>query len=112
LIKELGLPVPSGAPTVYAIVPPEAPLAQVIAALEKLRAAGVSVLQHAGGADGRGSIKSQFKKADASGARFAMVFGTDELARGVVTVKNLREGVQQEWPLADLALAAGQGRRP
>jgi histidyl-tRNA synthetase len=112
LIKELGLPVPSGAPTVYAIVPPEAPLAQVIAALEKLRAAGVSVLQHAGGADGRGSIKSQFKKADASGARFAMVFGTDELARGVVTVKDLREGVQQEWPLADLALAVGQGRRP
>ena len=37
-----------------------------------------AVLMHAGG----GSMKAQFKRADASGARFALVFGGDELARG------------------------------
>ena len=37
--------------------------------------AGVSVLLHAQGADGLASVKSQFKKANASGARFALVFG-------------------------------------
>jgi histidyl-tRNA synthetase len=39
-----------------------------------------------------GSIKSQFKRADASGASFALIFGPDEIAQGVVTVKNLRDG--------------------
>ena len=36
-------------------------------------------------------MKSQFKKADASGARYALVFGADELARGEVAVKALRD---------------------
>ena len=47
----------------------------------------------AGGlAEGMGSMKSQFKKADASGAHFALIFGADELAQGKVTVKSLRDG--------------------
>jgi histidyl-tRNA synthetase len=99
LLQELAVPVPSAAPKVYAVVPPGTPLPPVIAALEGLRAAGVSVLQHAGGVDGPGSMKSQFKKADASGARFAMIFGPDELAQGKVTIKDLREGVQEPWDL-------------
>jgi histidyl-tRNA synthetase len=37
-----------------------------------------------------GSMKSQFKKADASGARFALIFGEAELASGCVAVKPLR----------------------
>lgn len=37
-------------------------------------------------------MKSQFKKADASGARFALVFGADEISRGEITVKALRDG--------------------
>jgi histidyl-tRNA synthetase len=44
-------------------------------------------------------MKSQFKKADASGARFAMIFGPDELAQGKVTIKDLRQGVQEAWDL-------------
>ena len=44
-------------------------------------------------ADGSaGAMKSQFKKADASGARYALVFGPDELARKQVTIKSLRDG--------------------
>ncbi len=102
LIQELGLPVPPAAPHAYAVVPPGAPLAPVVSALEALRAAGVRVVQHAGGPDGPGSMKSQFKKADASGARWALVFGADELAAGEVTVKALRDGsgAQERRPLA------------
>ena len=52
-----------------------------------------------------GSFKSQFKTADASGARFALVFGADELAEGCVTIKQLRDGAgeQSKKPLAELA---------
>ena len=52
-------------------------------------------------------MKSQFKRADASGARFAVIFGDDELARGEVTVKNLRnaEQAQRSVALANLPAA-------
>ncbi|MFX8055754.1 His/Gly/Thr/Pro-type tRNA ligase C-terminal domain-containing protein, partial [Acinetobacter baumannii] len=70
------------APDVYAIVPDPADMPRLLPALEALRESGVAVQMHAGG----GSFKSQFKKADASGARFALVFGADELARGEVAV--------------------------
>jgi histidyl-tRNA synthetase len=85
--------------------------------LRTLRAAGVSVQMHAApqaatpgvAGDGMGSMKSQFKKADASGARYALIFGADELARGEVTVKALRDGsgAQTTQPLAQAAEWAG-----
>lgn len=104
LAQELDLPMPSSAADAYAVVPPGTPLAPVVATLEALRAQGVRVIQHAGGADGVGSMKSQFKKADASGARFALVFGGNELAEGMVAVKPLRGGGEQVLrPLADVA---------
>jgi len=89
----------------YAVVPQREALAQVMPALRALRAAGVAVQMHAGGADGHGSMKSQFKKADASGARYALIFGESELAAGQVAVKPLREGAgsvteQTLFPLA------------
>jgi histidyl-tRNA synthetase len=92
LLQELKVPMPDASPDAYAVVPAGTPLPLVTAALETLRAAGVRVLQHAGGHDGPGSMKSQFKRADASGARYALVFGPDELAQGQVTVKALRDG--------------------
>ena len=79
-------------PDAYAIVPDAAAWPQVMPVLRALRAAGVSVLMHASGPDGLGSMKSQFKKADASGARFALIFGADELAAGQVAIKPLRAG--------------------
>ena len=58
------------------------------------------LLAHCGG----GSFKSQFKKADRSGAGFALVLGEDELTRGVVGIKPLREeGEQQEIRLEAIA---------
>lgn len=105
LIQALGLPVPDASPHAYAVVPPGAPLPQVMAVLEALRARGVRVQQHGAGPDGPGSMKSQFKKADASGAAHALVFGADELAQGMVTIKSLRDGAgaQVQRPLADAA---------
>ncbi|MFT3717417.1 histidine--tRNA ligase [Pseudorhodoferax sp.] len=101
LIQELGLPVPGAAPVAYAIVPQPARLPQAMAVLEQLRDAGLAVVLHAGG----GSMKSQFKKADASGAAYALIFGEEEAAAGEVTVKALRDGqgAQQRRSLADPA---------
>ena len=74
----------------YAIVPSASSLGVAMSTIEVLRAQGVSVLMHAATAAGRGSMKAQFKKADASGARFALVFGDEEVAAGKVAVKSLR----------------------
>jgi histidyl-tRNA synthetase len=66
---------------------------------ETLRDHGASVVLHAGG----GSFKSQMKKADASGARRAIIVGDDEAAAGTVAIKHLREGGDQvAVPLADV----------
>jgi histidyl-tRNA synthetase len=51
-----------------------------------------------------GNFKTQFKRADKSGADFALVLGEDELARGVVAIKDLRAGRAQEE--CDIALAS------
>ena len=79
-------------------------LPAAIAACEALRAAGLSVQMHAAGAEGWGGMKAQFRRADASGARYALVFGDDELARGEVAVKPLRDAAaaQRLVALADL----------
>jgi histidyl-tRNA synthetase len=53
---------------------------------EALRSVGLDVVLHAGG----GSFKSQFKRADASGADFAVIIGEDEAAARTATVKSLR----------------------
>jgi histidyl-tRNA synthetase len=105
LIQELQLPVPDAAPMAYAVIPDAAALPRALALLETLRALGVTVSMHAAGKDGLGSMKSQFRKADASGARCALVFGADELAQGMVALKTLRgePGAQVLRPLADAA---------
>ena len=112
LLEDSGATVPAAVPDVYAVVPDAAALPQVIATLELLRAQGVTVQMHAGGKDGQGSFKSQFKKADASGARHALIFGADELAQGMVTVKPLRDAAaaQTQRPLAELASWGGSLR--
>lgn len=97
-----------------AVVPPAAPAVDIyvvnvgaaaevaaVAALEALRDAlpALRIVQHAGG----GSFRSQLKKADKSGARWALIWGEDEVANGTVTVKSLREqGLQESVGVADL----------
>ena len=94
LLKEQGDATAELVPNVYAIIPEASALPQVLPVLQSLRQMGVSVQMHApsGAVEGMGSMKSQFKKADSSGAHFALVFGPDELTQGQVTVKALRDG--------------------
>jgi histidyl-tRNA synthetase len=66
---------------------------------EPLRDAGLCVLLSHGG-----SLKSQFKRADQSGAAFVIVIGAEELATGTVTLKRLQSGEQWRLPL-DEAIA-------
>jgi len=108
LLEEVGVAPAAPAPQAYAIVPPgedASVLPRVLSALEALRGAGVAVVLNAGG----GSMKAQFRRADASGAAWALIFGADELAAGQVGVKPLRaEGEQRARPLADAAAWAAE----
>ena len=105
LLREQGVEPAQPAPDAFAVVPDAAALPQVLQCLQTLREAGVSVQMHApaaGTAEGMGSMKSQFKRADASGARFALIFGQAELQQGCVAVKALRSGQSDEQVLEPL----------
>ncbi len=106
LLKEQGDAWHQPAPDAFAVIPDAASVPQVLACLQALREAGVSIQMHApagGQAQGMGSMKSQFKRADASGARFALIFGADELAQGSVAVKPLRGPQDQAQVLEPLS---------
>ena len=60
-------------------------------AVQSLRNAGFSVLTH--GIDQK--LATQFKKADASGAKFALIVAENEVLSGSLTVKNLQTGEQK-----------------
>ncbi len=90
LLEAVGVLPPAHAPDVYAIVPSAEMMTTAMTTCEALRTAGVDVQMHAAGAESWGGMKSQFKRADASGARFALIFGADELSRGEVALKPLR----------------------
>ena len=53
----------------------------------------------------KGNMKKRMARADASGARFAIILGEDELGRGEVSLKRLRTGEQRAVAIADLAEA-------
>ena len=110
LLEAVGVQVPAETPDVYAVIPSASTMAAAMAVCESLRAAGLAVLMHAAGAESWGSMKAQFKRADASGARFALIFGDDEVARGEVALKSLRDAavLQRNLPLAQAALWAAE----
>jgi len=90
---------------VYALVTDAADFPRVHQCLQQLRQCGVSVQMQAVVDGALPGIKAQFKRADASGARFALIFGSDEMADGVVTVKALRDAsvAQVRHPLDSVA---------
>jgi histidyl-tRNA synthetase len=114
LMKEQGTQIPVPVPDVYAVVPDAAAMPVVLRTLQQLREAGVRVQMHAATVDGLGSFKSQFKRADNSGATYALIFGADELARGEVTLKSLRDGsgAQTLRPLAEVTTWAATLQSP
>ena len=104
LVAELGELPSVPVPDAYTVIPDADSLPLVFKTVQALRAAGVNVQMNASSAQGMGSMKSQFKRADASGARFALVFGATELASGSVAVKPLRLAAG----VTDVADGAGQ----
>jgi histidyl-tRNA synthetase len=91
--------VAAAAPDAYVVHAGERAGALARRVAETLRDHGASIVLNAGG----GSFKSQMKKADASGARLAVIVGDDEAAANAVAIKHLREGGDQVVvPLPDL----------
>ena len=103
LIRESGGEPASPAPDVYLVHQGEDAARLAFRVAEGLRDQGIAVLQHCGG----GSFKSQMKKADGSGAGFAVIIGDDEAATGEAQLKPLREegAVQLKLKVDDLAEA-------
>lgn len=103
LLEAQGISPQPQAPHVYLVLAGDAAQQQGLLLAEQWRAKvpGLDLQMHLGG----GSIKSQFKKADRSGAAVALVVGDDELQSDQVTVKYLREARDQET-LAQDAVAA------
>lgn len=98
LMQECGGTVPQPVPDIYIVHQGEAAAGYAWKCAESLRDQGFDVIFHCGG----GSFKSQMKKADACGARYAMIIGDDEFKAQEVTLKPLRAPVEQASVKLDL----------
>jgi len=103
LIRESGGEPAAPVPDVYVVHQGEDAARLAFRVAEGLRDQGIDVLLHCGG----GSFKSQMKKADGSGAAFAVIIGDDEAATGEAQLKYLREEglAQQKLKVDELAEA-------
>ncbi len=102
MLEEKGMGANLGRPDIFMVVAGEATISRGMQIAENLRNAlpKLKLQFNCGG----GSLKSQFKKADKSGAAWALVLGEDELQRGIVSLKPLLErGEQQQLSLDTLA---------
>jgi histidyl-tRNA synthetase len=99
LIEQAGTAPATAGADVYLVTLGEPALRAGIRLAEALRDAlpGRRIELNVGG----GNFKAQFRRADRSGARLAVVIGEDEIARGVAQLKPLRDGgaAQSEVPL-------------
>jgi histidyl-tRNA synthetase len=98
LMKAAGEPAQPSQCDVYMVHQGEEAQMRAFVLAERLRDAGLDVVLHCATPSGAGSFKSQMKKADASGAAFAVILGEDEVANNVAAVKSLRgeAGEQQQ----------------
>jgi histidyl-tRNA synthetase len=102
LVTSAAVAVPVAAPELYIVASGERAEREALRIAEQLRDAlpGRAVVLNLGG----GNFKTQFRRADRSGARLALVLGDAELDRGVVAVKTLRsEAGQIDCPIPELA---------
>jgi histidyl-tRNA synthetase len=98
LMKAAGEPTAPSQCDVYMVHQGDQAQLQAFVLAERLRDAGLDVVLHCATPTGAGSFKSQMKKADASGAAFAVILGEDEVANNAAAVKSLRgeAGEQQQ----------------
>ena len=101
LIRDAGGAPTEPAPDVYVVHQGEAAGRLAFRVAEGLRDQGLDVLLHCGG----GSFKSQMKKADGSGAGFAVIIGDDEAATGEAQLKALRDNAWEQRKMNVDALA-------
>jgi histidyl-tRNA synthetase len=80
---------------VYMVHQGEEAQSQAFILSERLRDAGLDVVLHCATPAGAGSFKSQMKKADGSGAAFAVIIGEDEIASNQAVVKAMRADVDK-----------------
>ena len=94
LLESQHVSLPDKAPHVYIVAVGEQAQRHGLLLSEQLRDSvpSLRIMTHCGG----GSFKSQFKKADRSGAHFALVLGDEELEQGRAGLKALREQTDQE----------------
>ena len=90
LMQEYGVTA-TNSPDIYLVNVGELAEKQAFTTAESLRSIGLSVVLHAGG----GSFKSQMKKADRSGARYAAILGDDETVAGEISLKPLLQSGEQ-----------------
>ena len=90
LMQEYGV-TSTNVPDIYFVNVGEMAEKHAFAVAETLRNAGLSVVLNAGG----GSFKSQMKRADRSGARYAAILGDDEVSAGEISLKPLLEKAEQ-----------------
>ena len=102
LMKLAGEPAEPAACDVYMVHQGEAAQLQAFVLAERIRDAGLDVVLHCAALTGPGSFKNQMKKADGSGAAFAVILGDDEIAAGSAVVKAMRaaEGDTQQASVA------------
>lgn len=91
LLKEEKLVPEAEGTDVYVVHQGEAAAEQAFIIAERLRDTGLDVILHCSADGASASFKSQMKRADASGAAFAVILGEDELAQGTAGVKPLRK---------------------
>jgi histidyl-tRNA synthetase len=103
LLREQQVAQSVAVPDAYVVHAGEAAGALARRVAESLRDAGHAVVLHAGG----GSFKSQMKRADASGATYALIIGDDEAASASVAIKPLRGGEQFTVPAGEVAMRLG-----
>ena len=108
LLQAEGVEIPAAAPDLYVVHQGEGAAQWAWRVCEQLRNRALRVVLHCGG----GSFKSQLRRADASGARYALVIGEDEARAGKVSLKPLRDAAAQMLvdvdEVADLIAAAGR----
>ncbi len=92
LTRDEGLLVISTTPDAYAVITRISILPIVLKTLQELRRMGINVQMHHRSGDDMGSIKSQLKRADASGSKYALIFDIQEPSENSVIVKYLRDG--------------------
>ncbi|KMQ80928.1 Histidyl-tRNA synthetase [Candidatus Burkholderia pumila] len=95
LLKEEQLVPEDDGIDVYVVHQGEAAAKQAFIVAERLRDTGLDVILHCSPDGASASFKSQMKKADASGAAFAVVLGENELAQGIIGVKPLRRSASE-----------------